>query len=247
MKERSFSKPLYIFLTCVVLFGLLLTVVFIYASQHETNSSSDKYKNFKELKKDTRESKDWKISSKNTSSDTIVTAIHGGGIEPGTSEVAKQISKKGDYKLYAFEALMKSGNQDLHITSTHFDEPTLLKLMKKSDHAVSIHGMGESKSVVYIGGKDLKLRNAIRDNLKDAGFKVEESPDYLEGDSSQNVTNKNDGNAGVQLELSYGLRKTFFKHGDFDRNSREQTSNYRHNLYRFSEAVSNGVKDAKHK
>ncbi|MCU5747071.1 poly-gamma-glutamate hydrolase family protein [Staphylococcus sp. SQ8-PEA] len=245
MKQNSLSKLFTSSLIIITLLVLSITVAFIYTSQKKAScSSTDKYKNFSDLKKHTREGKDWKISDKHTSSSTIITAIHGGGIEPGTSEVAKEISKKGDYKLYTFEALRKSGNQDLHVTSTHYNEPILLNMMKKSTHAVSIHGMEADKSVVYIGGKDKKLRHAIRNNLRDKGFKVDESPDYLQGDSNDNITNQNDSNAGVQLELSHGLRKTFFKHGDFDRDARDNKSNYRKKLYRFSEAVSNGIKEA---
>jgi phage replication-related protein YjqB (UPF0714/DUF867 family) len=55
-----------------------------------------------------------------------VIAPHGGGIEPGTSELATAIAGD-DFSLYLFEGLKSAGNGELHITSTNFDEPISAK------------------------------------------------------------------------------------------------------------------------
>ena len=47
------------------------------------NRSLDYYSNFEELKENTTEGKDWRIKTKNRKDNhMLVTAIHGGGIEP---------------------------------------------------------------------------------------------------------------------------------------------------------------------
>lgn len=76
---------------------------------------------------------DYEIRSKIVpSSIVVVLAIHGGGIEPGTSELANQIGNEGNYTLYGFDGMKSSGNSDLHITSTRFDEPLCLNLVQNS-------------------------------------------------------------------------------------------------------------------
>jgi phage replication-related protein YjqB (UPF0714/DUF867 family) len=67
-------------------------------------------------------------------------APHGGGIEPGTSEVADAIAAT-DFSFYAFEGIKADGNRrDLHITSRRFDEPRCVDLVKASPQVISIHG-----------------------------------------------------------------------------------------------------------
>ena len=61
-------------------------------------SNLDRYNNFQELKTNTKEHKDWRIVTKERKHhDILVTAIHGGGIEPGTTELARRISNVGHY------------------------------------------------------------------------------------------------------------------------------------------------------
>ncbi|PTI16451.1 poly-gamma-glutamate hydrolase family protein, partial [Staphylococcus xylosus] len=174
--------------------------------------------------------------------DILITAIHGGGIEPGTSELAKIISKKGNFNLYSFEGLLKSNNAKLHITSTNFDDPKLKDMIYKSNESISIHGIRDEKKVVYIGGKDKDMSQSIQKELEKEGFNVEQSPNYVNGDSNNNIINKNDTGSGVQLEISTKYRKSFFDNGDFNRKTRENTNNYRQSIYDFAEAVTKGIK-----
>ena len=119
------------------------------------NRSLDYYSNFEELKENTTEGKDWRIKTKNRKDNHIlVTAIHGGGIEPGTTELARRVANIGEYDFYTFEGLMPKHNERLHITSTVFDEPTLLKMLDHSDETISIHGYSGEDPIVYVGGKD---------------------------------------------------------------------------------------------
>ncbi|MFD9078736.1 poly-gamma-glutamate hydrolase family protein [Streptomyces erythrochromogenes] len=87
---------------------------------------------------------------------STVMAIHGGGIEPGTSELSLAIAgyrpdtlepaaagaPLHDY--WMFEGLRSSGavpgNGDLHVTSTHNDDPVARSLAAGSTNVLSLHG-----------------------------------------------------------------------------------------------------------
>lgn len=60
----------------------------------------------------------------------LLTAIHGGGIEPGTTELARRVSNVGKYNFYSFEGLRKHNNDQLHVTSTNYDEPKLINMLE---------------------------------------------------------------------------------------------------------------------
>jgi phage replication-related protein YjqB (UPF0714/DUF867 family) len=83
----------------------------------------DTYRNFIELSKKEVDGVDFRvvILGQPTAS-TVVVAPHGGGIEPGTSQVAQAIADD-NFNLALFEGIKASGNSILHITSTNFDEP----------------------------------------------------------------------------------------------------------------------------
>lgn len=49
----------------------------------------DKYHSMKELQNETIENEDWEIITEDRDSDVTILAIHGGGIEPATSEIAR--------------------------------------------------------------------------------------------------------------------------------------------------------------
>ena len=101
--------------------------------------------------------KDWKIITKrHNHSDILITAIHGGSIEPGTTEIARRISNIGQYNFYTFEGLRSDNNAQLHITSTVFDEPQLLDMLNHSSKTISIHRYAGDEPNVYVACKDKK-------------------------------------------------------------------------------------------
>jgi len=172
----------------------------------------DTYANFAELSAAECEGVDFSVCVvARDGASTVVVAPHGGGIEPGTSEVAKWIAA-GDLSYAVFEGRKSTGNSRLHITSTNFDEPRFLALVRAAEHVLAIHGEGSQELVVYLGGRDVNLGKQIRTALERDGYVVAVHPNPdLQGMALNNVCNRGRRGVGVQLELSSGLRKLFFE------------------------------------
>jgi phage replication-related protein YjqB (UPF0714/DUF867 family) len=168
---------------------------------------------------------------------TAVIAPHGGGIEAGTSELCLAIAgttlpapragvPQRDY--WMFEAL--TSHDDLHVTSTHCDDPAALAVCGNNLYAVSLHGFrpetGPAKQIL-IGGRDQRLMRNLARAFAEAGFTTETGdPDLavkvvvagvdspLNGDDPANIVNRTRTGAGAQLEISTELRRAMF--GEFD-------------------------------
>ena len=188
----------------VVTISLLLLSVNI-----TTVKAADLYSNFQELSAAKVEGTDYKISSRENSSNLAIIAIHGGEIEPGTTELADNIAGSS-YSYYSFQGIMSSNNSSLHITSTKFDEPIAISLVQSKSRTLSIHGFSGSSKLTYVGGLDKTMIANITISLQNAGFAVATAPSNLGGTSTSNIVNKNSSNAGVQIELSTAQRASFF-------------------------------------
>ena len=183
----------------------------------------DKYANFQQLSENETEGVDFRVATRiRKAARTAVVAPHGGAIEPGTTELA--LSVAGLELNYAtFNGLKASGNVDLHITSTRFDEPKCLDVVTRSRYVLTVHGEGSRAKVAYIGGLDELLAAAIREELEKSGFATGAHHNAtLTGKSAQNICNRGTRGMGVQLELSKGLRKTLFR--SLDAQGRKQTT-----------------------
>ncbi len=137
-----------------------------------------------------------------------IMAIHGGWIEPGTSQIASAIAGD-DYSYYSFEGINRKNNFSVHIPSTEFDEPLATMLAETSKIVVCIHGCKSEQEVVFIGGLHHYLINKMKFTLKRAGFSVADHP-KLRGISRKNICNRGMEKRGLQLEISRGLREKFF-------------------------------------
>jgi phage replication-related protein YjqB (UPF0714/DUF867 family) len=175
-------------------------------------AAEDVFQDFDDLSSEYQEGRDFVIESRlRLDSDTIVIAPHGGRIETGTDQITKEIAKD-DFSYYIFKANVykdknKDGRNDLHLTSTHFDEPEAIMLTAQHNKAVSIHGAsGSDKKVVYVGGRNEEMKSKISSALRSAGFQIENPPSNLAGKSQDNIVNKSRNLQGVQLELTRGLR-----------------------------------------
>jgi phage replication-related protein YjqB (UPF0714/DUF867 family) len=172
---------------------------------------ADKYADFETLSQHEIPGIDFRITLRRAAAALIVAAPHGGGIEAGTSEIANAIAG-AEYSFYSFEGLKSTGNSDLHITSTRYDEPLCLELIRQSDVVIAVHGEGGESASVFLGGRDKELGRRLRDSLNANGFKVRRHPNpELQGLEPRNICNRGKLHRGVQLELSRGLRERMFE------------------------------------
>ena len=151
---------------------------------------ADKYESFTELSSAETEGDDFEVVLFDRGP-LVVLAPHGGGIEPGTSEIATEVAGE-DLSLYIFEGLKSRGNVDLHITGHRFDEQRCLSLMENAESALAVHGCVDrsaSDSVVFVGGSDTRLRSALVEELSRAGFPAEVDT-MLSGEHLSNVCNR---------------------------------------------------------
>ncbi|MFF1600826.1 poly-gamma-glutamate hydrolase family protein [Streptomyces mirabilis] len=163
----------------------------------------------------------WRTSDVST---LLHLAIHGGGIETGTTELA-DAAAADIHDFYTLDAFKPAGtNADLHITSTRYDEPQALAMAAAATHIVSWHGASGATAFTYLGGRDSNLRDQIGQCLRDAGFTVQLATEELNGNDPTNICNKNQRSMGVQLELSTTQRTAFFTGGDMSRANRKNTT-----------------------
>ena len=208
---------------------VIILLILMIRSLLPGNTGPEEYRSFAELKKHEKENVDYRIKVYERKPAVAIFAIHGGNIEIGTGEVAEDLGERLDASTYIFEGLKPKNNSILHITSTLYDEPAGVQMAEEAITSLSIHGYRDVKNEkVYIGGRNKKYKQFVKDALEDAGFDVENAPDRLGGTGRKNIVNRGKMGGGVQLELSTELRKSFFKDRDFAMNNRkQQTDNYK--------------------
>ncbi len=168
-----------------------------------------KYHSYKELQENETIGKDYRIRKRYGKSGIAVMAPHGGGIEPGTTEIAEAVA--GDvHTFYTFSGLKEIGNAQFHIASKKFDEPIGIEIAKNSRTILTIHGCRESEKLIYIGSGDKRLKEKVRKSLLEANFSVLETPRFS-GKNPFNICNRSRSCMGVQLEISAGLRREIFR------------------------------------
>jgi phage replication-related protein YjqB (UPF0714/DUF867 family) len=141
-------------------------------------------------------------------SQIAIMAIHGGGIEPGTAEIAQAVA--GDrHTFYAFCGLKHSGNAGLHISSRKFDEPLGVHIASQASVVITVHGCRDAKAVTYVGGRHHQLKARITAALTAAGFRALDAM-RLPGINPKNICNAGRCGMGVQLEISQAMRRLLF-------------------------------------
>jgi len=163
--------------------------------------------------------------------DTLVFALHGGAIEFGTSELCLAVAGYHPnglvptpaagpaYDYWMFEGVRASNNGDLHVTSTHCDDPVLLSLAAGARRTVSLHGcstatagVADGAAAVLVGGLDTALKSKLMTGYAAAGITaVDATPiTELKGDEPTNIVNRTLTGCGAQLELTPPLRSAMF-------------------------------------
>jgi phage replication-related protein YjqB (UPF0714/DUF867 family) len=174
---------------------------------------------------------------------TTVIAPHGGGIEPGTSELClavaghhpaalPQLPPAGvTYDYWMFEGLRPAGNAGLHVVSTGCDDDVAVALCAGSLHALALHGFKpeppgfpEDARVVLVGGRDRTLKDYLLAGFEDADLDAVDAGEHgeLDGDDECNIVNRTLLGMGGQLELSTPLREAMFT--EFTRSRRRHTT-----------------------
>jgi phage replication-related protein YjqB (UPF0714/DUF867 family) len=166
--------------------------------------------------------------SDNPEGERIILAVHGGGIERGTSEIAMAVAGYhpatfapatdclGLHDLWMFEGLLDAGNSRLHVTSTKFDDPIALKLAQISKRCLSIHGLDDVPGGVdiQIGGLDTELNTIVLEELVAAGISADVANEQdTNGNDLKNICNKTITSRGVQLEMTETYRESLFAPG----------------------------------
>jgi phage replication-related protein YjqB (UPF0714/DUF867 family) len=170
----------------------------------------DKFRNFRELKRHEKEGADYEICVRKGSSGIAVMAPHGGGIEPGTLDIADRVAGE-EHAFYCFKGMKKSGNSDLHITSDKFDEPEGIRIAEGAGLVLTIHGCIGKTDIIFVGGKDHDFRRILVTSIARAGFSARESErPELRGRRSANICNRGRSGKGGQVEISESLREKMF-------------------------------------
>jgi phage replication-related protein YjqB (UPF0714/DUF867 family) len=164
------------------------------------------YPSYEKLRYHEEEGRDYIIIAQ-PRGDTAIIAIHGGRIEPGTHEIAEAIAGN-KFGLYAFRGVKPTGNAGLRIASTGFEEPRLNDMLASTRRVLSIHGWAAGGETILMGGRDRPLQASIAHALASAGFTIQRhSRPELQGCHPKNVCNRGLTGKGVQMEISWGLRR----------------------------------------
>ena len=151
---------------------------------------------------------DYQIRVRRGKSGLAIMAIHGGGIEPGTAEIAEAVAGE-DHTFYSFDGLKISGNSVLHISSRKFDEPVAIDVARKALVVVTVHGCRDRKRMTLLSGRCVQLKKVIKQSLTTAGFPVADAVRFP-GINPKNICNKGRFGTGVQVEVSFGMRQQLF-------------------------------------
>lgn len=165
----------------------------------------DKYANFADLSSSEPDSA-YRVEMKQRGSAVALIAPHAGKIEPGTSEICRDVAGE-DWTYYLFEGCKASDNKHLHITSSRFDEPRGIDIAQSAQVVVTFHGQIGSETFVNVGGLAVQLCASLIRHLNAARFIATQLDDTnLQGRDKNNICNRGTKGQGVQLEISRGLR-----------------------------------------
>jgi phage replication-related protein YjqB (UPF0714/DUF867 family) len=162
---------------------------------------------------------------------TAVLAVHGGGIEPGTSELCLAVAgyhpatmavtpAEGPvYDFWIFEGLLPADNDQLHVTSIHCDDPVAELLCAGTPRALALHGCTPARAgrpdgtpAVLVGGLATDLKDHLLTAYAETGVPAVDAAarPNLDGGDPRNIVNRTFTGRGAQLELTTPLRAAMF-------------------------------------
>lgn len=146
--------------------------------------------------------KDYRLVIRDRSSGVTIAAVHGGTIDPPTSELATSIADQ-TYNLYIFHSLRADG-ENLRVPTKSFDEIRLRALMRRSHCALSLEGIAGEQAMVHIGGRNRRLKRILSESLGAEGFCVQGPAGPGAAHDPRRFFNTPE-EGGVQIELTAGL------------------------------------------
>lgn len=170
---------------------------------------NDKYSSFEELAAFEEEGVHYQIRYKTRKGSAFaIVAPHGGTIEPGTSEIARELADDS-FTWYLFESKRPYDDDyiSLHITSHLFDEPQCIELIKTHQWVVTIHGCHDDEELVFLGGLEKRLISSVGRALDSFGIPNSETCKRFPGTHRNNLCNKGKSRKGLQVEISVPLRE----------------------------------------
>ena len=173
---------------------------------------------------------------------TTIVAPHGGGIEPGTSELCLAVAGYHPaalpetppagvtYDYWMFEGVRADDNAPLHVPSTGCDDGMALSLCGGSKNALALHGfrpepeLPADTQIILVGGRNHTLKEYLLAGFEDTDLDAVDAAQHGELDGSEplNIVNRTLLGMGAQLELSTPLRDAMF--GEHTRPRRKHTT-----------------------
>ena len=177
------------------------------------------------------ENRDYTVTVLDRVSPVTILSFHGGKIELNTSIISAKLQQLNDWNRYDLNAQAtacclegKNHYQRLHITSTRFDDPRAVNLVKQYPKSVAIHGYDRAypQGTICVGGANapqiqtfIKQVNQQKSLFSNYDLRPINAPQLtnsgddcydLKGTSSTNLVNRNGSGKGLQLELSKQMR-----------------------------------------
>jgi phage replication-related protein YjqB (UPF0714/DUF867 family) len=175
-----------------------------------SGTAPDRYADYAALAGGEIEGVDFVIIQRTGRSDVAVIAPHGGGIEPGTADIADAVAADR-HTFYGFKGIKPAGNRVLHITSNHFDEPRCVRIAEAAAWVLTLHGCRGAEEIVWVGGRHMAFRTIFIRTLRRFGFQASSSRQPgLRGLQPGNLCNRGRQGRGVQLEITAGLRRRLY-------------------------------------
>mgnify|MGYP000010491967 CR=1 FL=1 len=168
-------------------------------------------------------------------SSVVVLSMHGGLIEPNSSEVARLLADRFGWSRYDLQGHATAAclgpmdnHQRLHITATNFNDPEAVELVTGHNKGLAIHGYsdvrGNRRGTLCVGGRNtaqieqfIATMNARKSsfggytltpvNAASAEPKAGVNCSGLTGTARMNLVNRvKDEDGGLQLEMSDGIK-----------------------------------------
>jgi len=161
----------------------------------------------------------------NPDTQKIVMAIHGGGIETGTSEIAlataglhpatlmPSADGLGLHDFWLFEGLLPKENGRLHVTASNYNDPIATELVQNARRCISLHGCTDRQANgrIQLGGLDFELRDIVLEELTAAHIDAEIADNrMLDGSQPDNIANKTRIGGCAQLEMGTSFRSNLY-------------------------------------